>query len=137
MQQDSINFCLFTTFHGPKLFRDSVESRGHGELPPFKDSKGHLKGTSPVQVTPFEDILNIRKEKAFKNIKQIKFKVKLTPGTGRRGKASKMAVMIFQKDKNCSTREKDLLKSVKEEMIARNIPGKVKLSAPQLQKFKK
>uniref|UniRef100_A0A1L8DH75 Putative rna-binding protein n=1 Tax=Nyssomyia neivai TaxID=330878 RepID=A0A1L8DH75_9DIPT len=66
-----------------------------------------------------------------------KFKVKLTPGTGRRGKASKMAVLIFQKDKTCSGREKDLLKSVKDEMIARNIPGKVKLSAPQLQKFKK
>lgn len=59
------------------------------------------------------------------------------PGTGKRGKASKMAVTIFQKDKACTSREKDLLKSVKDESIARNIPGKVKLSAPQLQKFKK
>lgn len=67
----------------------------------------------------------------------VRFKVKLTPGSGKRGKASKMAVMIFQKDKMCSAREKDLLKSVKDETIARNIPGKVKLSAPQLQKFKK
>lgn len=63
--------------------------------------------------------------------------MKLTPGTGKRGKASKMAVMIFQKDKTCSVREKDLLKSVKDEAIARNIPGKVKLSAPQMQKYKK
>ncbi|XP_059610612.1 ribosome quality control complex subunit NEMF homolog [Phlebotomus argentipes] len=73
----------------------------------------------------------------YQTLHNYKFKVKLTPGTGRRGKASKMAVMIFQKDKNCTNREKDLLRSVKEEMIARNIPGKVKLSAPQLQKFKK
>ncbi|GAB0087506.1 Nuclear export mediator factor NEMF homolog [Sergentomyia squamirostris] len=73
----------------------------------------------------------------YQTLHNYKFKVKLTPGTGRRGKASKTAVLMFQKDKTCSTREKDLLKSVKEEMIARNIPGKVKLSAPQLQKFKK
>lgn len=66
-----------------------------------------------------------------------RFKVKLTPGTGKRGKASKMAVQIFLKDKSCSSREKDLLKAVKDEVLARNIPGKVKLSAPQLLKVKK
>lgn len=48
-----------------------------------------------------------------------------------------MAMLMFQKDKACLSREKDLLKSVKDETIARNIPGKVKLSAPQLQRFKK
>lgn len=36
------------------------------------------------------------------------------------------------KDKTCSAREKDLLKGVKDEVLARNIPGKVKISAPQL-----
>lgn len=66
-----------------------------------------------------------------------RYKVKLTPGTGKRGKAAKMAVQIFLKDKTCSNREKDLLKSVKDEILARNIPGKVKISAPQLQKVKK
>lgn len=66
-----------------------------------------------------------------------RFKVKITPGTGRRGKAAKTALQIFIRDKTCSTREKDLLKGVKDETIARNMPGKVKLSAPQLHKFKK
>lgn len=61
-----------------------------------------------------------------------RFKVKLTPGTARRGKASKTALAIFMKDKTCSAREKDLLKGVKDEVLARNIPGKVKISAPQL-----
>lgn len=60
--------------------------------------------------------------------------MKLTPGTGRRGKAAKMALQIFLKDKTCSQREKDLMKNVREDLIARNIPGKVKLSAPHLQK---
>lgn len=66
-----------------------------------------------------------------------RFKVKLMPGTGRRGRVSKTALLIFSKDKACTQREKDLLKSVKDETIARNIPGNVKLSAPQLQKYKK
>lgn len=66
-----------------------------------------------------------------------KYKVKLTPGTGKRGRAAKTAILMFSKDKACTLREKDLLKGIKEEQLARNMPGKVKLSAPQLQKFKK
>ncbi|XP_076164522.1 nuclear export mediator factor NEMF homolog Clbn [Ptiloglossa arizonensis] len=66
-----------------------------------------------------------------------KFKVKLTPGTGKRGKAAKTAMTVFMKDREITSREKDLLKAVKEESVARNIPGKVKISAPQIQKLKK
>ncbi|XP_054084386.1 ribosome quality control complex subunit NEMF homolog [Zeugodacus cucurbitae] len=73
----------------------------------------------------------------YQSLQNYKFRVKLTPGTGKRGRAAKTALTMFSKDKNCSPREKDLLKSIKEEALARNIPGKVKLSAPQLQKFKK
>ena len=65
-----------------------------------------------------------------------KFKVKLTPGTGKRGKATKTALNMFAMDKQTSQREKDLLKSVKDQDLARNLPGKVKLSAPHLQKVK-
>ncbi|KAF9823726.1 hypothetical protein SFRURICE_013072, partial [Spodoptera frugiperda] len=53
-----------------------------------------------------------------------KYKVKLTPGTGKRGKAAKTAVQVFLRDKAGTAREKDLLKAVKEENIARNFPGK-------------
>ncbi|XP_068618878.1 ribosome quality control complex subunit NEMF homolog [Battus philenor] len=66
-----------------------------------------------------------------------KYKVKLTPGTSKRGKAAKTAVQVFLRDKASTLREKDLLKAIKEENIARNFPGKVKLSAPQLHKHKK
>lgn len=59
------------------------------------------------------------------------------PGTGRRGKAAKMAVSIFLKDRTASPREKDLIRAVKDEQLARNLPGKVKLSAPRLQSHKK
>ena len=65
-----------------------------------------------------------------------KYKVKLTPGTGKRGKACKTALAMFLGDKATAPREKDLLKSVKDQDLARNLPGKVKLSAPHLQKVK-
>ncbi|XP_036341726.1 LOW QUALITY PROTEIN: nuclear export mediator factor NEMF homolog [Rhagoletis pomonella] len=73
----------------------------------------------------------------YQALQNYKFRVKLTPGTGKRGRAAKTALTMFSKDKSCGPRERDLLKSIKEEALARNIPGKVKLSAPQLQKFKK
>lgn len=73
----------------------------------------------------------------FSHVWLFRFKVKLTPGTGKRGKATKTAIAVFMKDKEITSREKDLLKAVKEETVARNIPGKVKISAPQIQKLKK
>ncbi len=65
-----------------------------------------------------------------------KFKVKLTPGTGKRGKATKTALAMFLADRSVQQREKDLLRAVKDQDLARNLPGKVKLSAPHLQKIK-
>ncbi|CAB4063904.1 Nuclear export mediator factor NEMF,Nuclear export mediator factor Nemf [Lepeophtheirus salmonis] len=60
-----------------------------------------------------------------------KFKVKVTPGTGKKGKATKMALSLFALDKSSSGREKDLFKSMKDQDVARNLPGKVKLSGQQ------
>jgi hypothetical protein len=60
----------------------------------------------------------------------------LTPGTGKRGKSAKTALNVFLKDRMATPREKDLLKFVKDQDLARNFPGKVKISAPQLNKYK-
>ncbi len=65
-----------------------------------------------------------------------KFKVKLTPGTGKRGKATKTGLAMFLADKSVQQSERGLLKAVKDQDLARNLPGKVKLSAPHLQKIK-
>lgn len=69
-------------------------------------------------------------------MQSFKHKVKVTPGTGRRGKAAKTALTVFLHDKATSPREKDLLRATKDQDLSRNIPGKVKLSAPNLQKRK-
>ncbi|KAI1237438.1 hypothetical protein IHE44_0013511 [Lamprotornis superbus] len=66
-----------------------------------------------------------------------KYKVKLTPGTQKKGKAAKIALHNFMQSKEASTREKDLFRSVKDTDLSRNIPGKVKVSAPHLQNMKK
>ncbi|XP_066585470.1 ribosome quality control complex subunit NEMF homolog [Prorops nasuta] len=95
-----------------------------GQLTGKPLSEDELLFAVPV-IAPYNTLLNY------------KFKVKLTPGTGRRGKAAKTVVAVFLKDKDITSREKDLLKAVKDETIARNIPGKVKISAPQIQKLKK
>ncbi|XP_060844188.1 LOW QUALITY PROTEIN: ribosome quality control complex subunit NEMF homolog [Rhopalosiphum padi] len=63
-----------------------------------------------------------------------KYKLKLTPGNTKRGKASKTCLNLFLKDKTSTTREKKLMKSVNVQDIARNIPNGVKLSAPSLSK---
>ncbi|KAL8598247.1 hypothetical protein ACOMHN_035197 [Nucella lapillus] len=63
-----------------------------------------------------------------------KFKVKLLPGTTKRGKAAKTALNMFQHDKTASGREKDLLRIMKDQDLSRNMPGKVKVAAPNLHK---
>ncbi|OPJ90038.1 nuclear export mediator factor NEMF [Patagioenas fasciata monilis] len=66
-----------------------------------------------------------------------KYKVKLTPGTQKKGKAAKIALHNFMQSKEATAREKDLFRSVKDTDLSRNIPGKVKVSAPHLLNWKK
>lgn len=66
-----------------------------------------------------------------------RYKVKLTPGPGKKGKACKTALALFMGDRTASSRERDLLRAVKEQDLARNLPGKVKVSAPHITKVKK
>ncbi|KAK7945190.1 hypothetical protein WMY93_000918 [Mugilogobius chulae] len=66
------------------------------------------------------------------NPTETEHKVKLTPGTQKKGKAARTAVLNFMKSKEASPREKDLFRSVKDADLSRNMPGKVKVSAPNL-----
>ena len=53
-------------------------------------------------------------------------------GTNKKGKAAKTALNLFLHDRSTNLLEKDLMKAVKDVDLSRNIPGKVKLSAPHL-----
>ena len=63
-----------------------------------------------------------------------KFKVKMTPGSSKKGRATKTALGMFQAQTDTNQQEKDHFRSVKDYDLARNLPGKVKLSAPNLSK---
>ncbi|XP_035229231.1 nuclear export mediator factor Nemf-like [Stegodyphus dumicola] len=65
-----------------------------------------------------------------------KYKVKIIPGSHRRGKAAKTALQLFLHEKTATAREKDLLRSVKDQDISRNLPGKVKISTASFKKIK-
>lgn len=65
-----------------------------------------------------------------------RYKVKLTPGPGKKGKATKQAVSHFMADRDASSRDKDLLRAVRDTDLSRNLPGKVKVSAPNMSKTK-
>uniref|UniRef100_A0A5S6R0C6 NFACT RNA-binding domain-containing protein n=1 Tax=Trichuris muris TaxID=70415 RepID=A0A5S6R0C6_TRIMR len=65
------------------------------------------------------------------------YKVKLTPGTTKKSSAVKTALHLFLQDKTVGGVSKDLLKVMREQDMSRNIPGKVKVSAPHLSSAKK
>ncbi|GIX85354.1 nuclear export mediator factor NEMF homolog [Caerostris extrusa] len=72
----------------------------------------------------------------YSSILSYKYKVKIIPGSSRRGKAAKTALQIFMHEKTAIQREKDLLRSVKDQDISRNLPGKIKISTASYKKVK-
>merc|ERR1712192_189675 len=114
-----------------------VDGEGGGEEErAVDDETSMLAGLTGLPITEDELLFAVPVVAPYSTVLQYKYKVKLTPGTGKRGKACKTALAMFLADKATAQREKDLLKSVKDQDLARNLPGKVKLSAPHLQKVK-
>jgi hypothetical protein len=70
-------------------------------------------------------------------MKDFLFKVKLSPGTIKKGKATKTAVELFMRSRECSPVQHGLLKGLSDtEMVAIMI-GDVKISMPGLQLVKR
>ena len=68
----------------------------------------------------------------YNSMSSCKYRVKLTPGTTKKGKACKTILDLFTRDKNALLQEKNVFKSLKDVDMTVNIPGKVKVSAPNL-----
>lgn len=73
----------------------------------------------------------------YSSFQSFKYKVKIIPGNHKRGKAAKSCLGLFLHDKNASQRERDLLRALKDQDYARNIPNKVKISAPNMKTMTK
>ncbi|KAH9253387.1 hypothetical protein BASA81_008738 [Batrachochytrium salamandrivorans] len=65
-----------------------------------------------------------------------KFKVKLTPGTLKKGKAAKQAVSLFIANKTASTREKQVISSITDPENVAMMMMDVKVSAPGIEKLR-
>ncbi|EAR88515.1 fibronectin-binding protein A, amine-terminal protein (macronuclear) [Tetrahymena thermophila SB210] len=65
-----------------------------------------------------------------------KYKIKLVPGTLKKGKAAKSIVHFFQSSKDTNQQEKKCLKNMTEQEIINCIIGNVKLAGAGLQKIK-
>lgn len=123
-----------------KQFNNEAGGDGTGEIDDDVGPAPDIDMLDQLTGKPFEDdelLFAVPVIAPYNTVLNYKFKVKLMPGTGKRGRAAKTAIAVFLKDRTITSREKDLLKAVKDETIARNIPGKVKISAPQIQKIKK
>ncbi|KRZ27456.1 Nuclear export mediator factor NEMF [Trichinella pseudospiralis] len=66
-----------------------------------------------------------------------KFKVKLTPGTTKKGKAIKTAIDLFMHDRTAWPGLREFIKVIQEQDVARDFPGKVKVLAPNLHSVRK
>lgn len=124
---------------GPPKSEQQKEGGEDGEIVEERavnDETDMLDSLTGIPVVEDELLFAIPVCGPYSTLLNYKYKVKLTPGTGKRGKSCKTALAMFLADKVASPRERDLLKSVKDQDLARNLPGKVKLSAPHLQKIK-
>ncbi|XP_059480083.1 ribosome quality control complex subunit NEMF homolog [Neocloeon triangulifer] len=129
-------FCDRTEFVPDQLPPDEAAELDTEAAPVTSDLET-LNSLTGLPVAEDELLFAVPVVAPYNTLTNYKYKVKLMPGTGKRGKAAKTSLAIFLRDKTCSQREKDLLKSVKEQDLARNFPGKVRLSAPQMLKSKK
>ncbi|CAL8078375.1 unnamed protein product [Calicophoron daubneyi] len=68
----------------------------------------------------------------YSTLANYKFKVKLTPGTSKRGKAVKTTLNAFAMGSSTTAREKELIRALKEEDVSRNFLNFVKLTFPQM-----
>ncbi|EIE22903.1 hypothetical protein COCSUDRAFT_16391 [Coccomyxa subellipsoidea C-169] len=69
-------------------------------------------------------------------IQSYKLKVKLTPGTQRKGRAGRQAIELLSRAADISGRERELLKAIPEMEVINAMVGNVKLAMPGLSKIK-
>jgi len=107
------------------------------EVEVVQDDVNIMNSLTGLPVTEDELMYAIPVCAPYNALQNYKFKVKLMPGTTKKGKAVKTAINMFVHEKSISGREKDLLKIQKDTDTARNVPGKVKVAAPNLHKKKR
>jgi hypothetical protein len=68
----------------------------------------------------------------YASLQNFKFKVKLTPGVGKKGKVCKQAIELFTRARNCSAAEKALIGGLTDPEVVAIMIGDARLSMPGL-----
>ncbi|CAB3402728.1 unnamed protein product [Caenorhabditis bovis] len=115
----------------PKKEEVEVEEEDEEDREALIEEEGML---ATLTATPFDDdtlIFAVPVVAPYSALAQYKYRVKITPGPGKRGKATKSAIELFTRGKN--DRQSALIKSLlSDDSASRNLPTKVRISAPQL-----
>lgn len=69
-------------------------------------------------------------------VQSYKYRVKITPGTAKKGKAAKTAMNLFSHMPEATNREKELMKACTDPELVAAIVGNVKITAPGLTQLK-
>ncbi|KAJ3681327.1 hypothetical protein LUZ60_015816 [Juncus effusus] len=70
-------------------------------------------------------------------LQNYKYRVKITPGTAKKGKAAKTAINLFLHTQDVTSREKELIKACTDPELVAAILGNAKITAPGLTQLKK
>eukprot|EP01117_Protostelium_nocturnum_P006408 TRINITY_DN2310_c0_g4_i1.p1 TRINITY_DN2310_c0_g4~~TRINITY_DN2310_c0_g4_i1.p1 ORF type:complete len:1128 (-),score=530.66 TRINITY_DN2310_c0_g4_i1:37-3420(-) len=99
------------------------------------DEKAKLAEIDSLTATPLPDdvlLFAIPVCAPYSTMSNYKYKVKLTPGSVKRGKAAKTAINVFLHMAGSTAQEKDLLKCVPDTEVTAQLMGSVKISTPGL-----
>ncbi|XP_045605121.2 ribosome quality control complex subunit NEMF isoform X1 [Procambarus clarkii] len=121
----------------PKKQDNQEEEDEEEEASQIADDLNIINSLTAVPVVEDELLYTIPVCAPYTAMTNFKYKVKLTPGPGKKGKACKTALAVFLSNKSGTSREKELLRAVRDQDLARNLPGKVKVSAPNITKIRK
>ena len=97
---------------------------------PESDVKIDFSELSELTSQPYADdtlLFGLPMVAPYSTMQKFKFKVKMTPGTNKKGKTAKTVLEGFLRDKATTQLEKDLLKAITHDDLFKNLPGKVKL----------
>ncbi len=64
----------------------------------------------------------------YSSVAKYKYRVKLTPGVGKKGRTGKQALDLFSRMKTCTPRERDLIRLISDNEIVQTIIGDSKVN---------
>ncbi|PIO70120.1 hypothetical protein TELCIR_08035 [Teladorsagia circumcincta] len=100
---------------------------------PLPGASRNIPGPCPVTACCLPKLEALPVAANHEALSSFKYKVKITPGTARKGKAGKAALDLFLRMKKGDPREQALIRAlVGDENACRNIPKGCRVSAPQL-----